>query len=100
MTAIGPGDFVEFVNPNHPQGGVVRRLVAGALYIVESMGEVPHDPGHDFGGQWWVRLVGVKNSPDTVGFWLGHFKPIYRPKPDAFTRLLDAPIREPELTPA
>lgn len=74
---IGPGDFVECVDAS--PGKLPHRLVAGAIYLVTGH---PH--------AWGITLK-EEPSKNPSGFSVYRFRPIYRPKPSAFTDLLKVP---------
>lgn len=96
MSAIGPGDFVECIDASPERiTGAKCSLVLGNLYVVEAVWHLTDIRDGLVGCA--IDLVGVARPWDNTAFGLHRFKPILRPKPDAFTRLLETPteVREP-----
>lgn len=107
MSAIGPGDWVECCPPADWQGEVPVSEVKtkgeypqrGKIYQVREVGQYRSRGFKLCDG---IRLVGIIASipghPD-AWFPVECFRPIYRPRPEAFTDLLklptDAPSKEP-----
>lgn len=98
MSAIGPGDWVEFVGK--PDGyvnptTVLNTFEVGSVYCVSEVGRRCVDGAK----QIWesIRLKGfpaVNRMGRPTSFPMVAFRPIYRPKPDAFTDLLKIPTKE------
>jgi len=90
---IGPGDFVECVDANPSPGtifGPTEALRLGALYTVERCMLIDGTP--------CVHLVEIKRDARAIlfygencGYATRRFRPIYRPKPNAFDQYLKAP---------
>jgi len=98
MSAIGPGEFVECripanrrPAPNKPGLKLVGSFpVEGGIYCVRAVGDYLSTEGMQPG----LRLVGIVASmPGHPDMWFPVvcFRPVYRPKPDAFTGLLETP---------
>jgi hypothetical protein len=89
---IGPGDFVECVD-DAPGPGNHKGIAAGNIYTIRKVQESLVTPG-TFG----VLLVGIILPRHPLGHEIAwktdRFRPIYRPKPDAFTDLLKVPDRQ------
>lgn len=95
MSAIGPGDFVEAVL-DFPEDGVMR----GRIYTVLDMVPARLCTECCSCGKAGEGFT-LKQTPEAnrMGCWCYcGFKPVYRPKPDAFADLLKTPtdVREPE----
>lgn len=88
---IGAGDFVECVRGAPHRFVPGSALAEGRLYQVREVVTFPNVKGAG------LRLVGVVLPDHTNGkefAWdLKRFRPIYRPKPDAFADLLKTPDR-------
>jgi hypothetical protein len=83
VSAIGPGDWVECVNPEVGDGSDFVRL--GAIYCVEELVGVDW-PTPCCGGVVGMELVGVPRSEDEA--WCPcAFRPIYRPNADFIEHL-------------
>lgn len=88
MSAIGPGDYVEALS-DWPEG-----IVKGQIYQVRNIEELSAgyacvECGDEAPG---VHLVETPTFWDTGGWCSAcDLKPIYRPKPDAFSDLLKIP---------
>lgn len=87
---IGPGDFVECVCaedcPVHGPSGLNK----GSLYVVEAV--FPESvTKHGLGS---IKIVGKRSGSKSRKYGAFRFRPIYRPKPDAFTDLLKVPDRK------
>lgn len=93
MSAIGKGDFVEAVRDDDP-------IIGGAVYVVADAFR-PDGCGTcgECGNDTDIVLIEGADLGYGVGWCPCNFKPIYRPKPDAFADLLkaptDAPLKEP-----
>ena len=78
---IGPGDYVECIKVEFPEKS---GFVEGGVYVVS---EIHQTTGN-------LRFHGMENPnelgwPLEFGWWNRKaFRPIYRPKADAFTHLL------------
>lgn len=93
MTAIGKGDFVEAVRNEHGPGA---SLLAGRVYVVLSVQkDFTCDPcPHCGNDEDCVEVEGARLLDDWA--WCPcDFRPVYRPKPDAFADLLKAPTDAP-----
>lgn len=89
---IGPGDFVECVDIAPMDGGGPPPLNLGAVYCVRGRGRIPdHRPNCP--GAPTVYIDGPRDALGD-GFLVRRFRPILRPKPDAFTDLLKVPDRK------
>ncbi len=89
MSDIGPGDFVERLFPAHeppiPVGPVFRIRRLARVGTCECGLEAPG------------LIVDEAEIPDDGAWCPCGWKPVYRPKPDAFTDLLKAPDRVEEV---
>ncbi len=93
MTAIGKGDFVEALRDDAVEGVLIH---AGRVYVVEDCFRPDVcGPCDQCGNDTDVVLVeGVPIEPGW-GWCPCLFKPVYRPKPDAFADLLKVPTGAP-----
>lgn len=86
---IGPGDFVVCVNAAPHRFVPASGLIQGGLYQVREVVTFPNVRGTG------LRLCGVIMPTHTNGkefaWTIDRFRPIYRPKPDAFADLLKVP---------
>jgi hypothetical protein len=103
MSAIGPGDWVEFLGDRPGTAGPARlvgKLEVGRLYVVRALKR-----GWDAlagGVSEGVQLVGVYgyHADGAEGAWHpALFRPVYRPREDLIATLLEplpAEVREVE----
>lgn len=77
MSAIGKGDWVECVDASPGWYGLPSGLAVGAVYQIAKV-VVP--------GVFW--LAQVDHGSPYSGFRAERFRPIYRPKANAFDHLL------------
>lgn len=96
MSDIGPGDFVEYVGK--PEGyvngsGLEWKPGLGSVHQVMSVGHRCLDGA----GNIWesIRVPGLPpgRRGRQTSVPVAAFRPIYRPKPDAFADLLKTPDR-------
>lgn len=93
--AIGKGDWVECIDASPHKATGIAILVVGAIYRVRDTETIREKSG--------VRLHGVvlpiHPSGKEYGWVPARFRPIYRPRPDAFSDLLKAPTEAPNKEP-
>jgi hypothetical protein len=88
---IGPGDFVEAVRDYSGLGASISR---GAVYVVARVCVGEHGACPDCGDDGDSLDIEGQTLAGGYGWCFCDFRPIYRPKADAFTDLLKVPDRK------
>lgn len=92
MEPIGVGDWVECIGANpkaiSPTYKSDAKIVLGGVYLVREIMKGRYPDGKREDGLRFVGIIGVDPTGREGGWPVSMFRPIYRPKTDAFTHLL------------